>query len=68
MGYVGIIDAQVMMLPAVDAQQKMLKELRSTGNYTGLSFEECIRLRKEIEDLSGLEEFYDIERQTVERR
>jgi len=68
MGYVAIIEAQVMMLPAVDAQQKMLKELRSTGDYTGLSHEESMQLRKDIEDLSGLEEFYEIEQQTVENR
>ena len=66
MGYVAIIDAQVMMLCGFVAQQKMLKELRSTGSYTGLSNEENVRARKDIEDLIGLEEFYEIERQTVE--
>jgi 2-methylisocitrate lyase-like PEP mutase family enzyme len=68
MGYAAIIDAQVMMLPAVDAQQRMLEELRRTGDYTGLTNQDCIRLRKEIEDVIGLEEFYEVERQTVESR
>ena len=57
-----------MMLPAVDAQQKMLAELRGTGDYTGMSNEECIRVRKDIEDRIGLEEFYRIEEETVESR
>ena len=68
MGYVGIIDPQVMLLPAFVAQQKVLKELRATGNYTGLSNEEGVRARKDIEDLIHLEEYYEIERQTVESR
>ena len=67
MGYVAIIDAQVMMLCAFVAQQKMLKELRTSGSYLGLSTEDNVRARKDIEDLIGLEEFYEIERQTVER-
>jgi methylisocitrate lyase len=68
MGYVGIIEAQVMMLPAVNAQQTMLAELRSTGNYTGMSHELCMQVRKDIEDRIGLEEFYQIEQETVESR
>jgi 2-methylisocitrate lyase-like PEP mutase family enzyme len=68
MGYAGIIEAQVMILPAFVAQQKMLKELRETGNYTGVSNEEAVRARKDIEDLIHLEEYYEIERQTVETR
>jgi methylisocitrate lyase len=68
MGYVGIIEAQVMMLPAVNAQQKMLAELRGTGDYTGMTNAECIQVRKDIEDRIGLEEFYRIEQETVESR
>ena len=67
MGYVAIIDAQVMMLCAFLAQQRMLKELRATGNYTGLTNEENVRARKDIEDVIGLEEFYEVERETVEK-
>jgi 2-methylisocitrate lyase-like PEP mutase family enzyme len=68
MGYVGIIDAQVMILPAFVAQQAMLKELRASGDYTGLNQDEAIRARKDIEDLIHLEEYYEIERQTVGSR
>jgi hypothetical protein len=57
-----------MMLPAVNAQQTMLAELRSTGNYTGMSHELCMQVRKDIEDRIGLEEFYQIEQETVESR
>jgi methylisocitrate lyase len=68
MGYVGIIEAQVMMLPAVDAQQKMLAELRGTGDYTGMTHQACMKVRKDIEDRIGLEEMYLIEQETVESR
>jgi 2-methylisocitrate lyase-like PEP mutase family enzyme len=34
MGYVACIEAQVMLLPAFIAQQKVLKELRATGGFT----------------------------------
>ena len=66
MGWVAIIDAQVMMLPAFVAQQRMLEELRRTGAYTGMTNDEAVRARKAIEDVIGLEEHYEIERQTVE--
>jgi 2-methylisocitrate lyase-like PEP mutase family enzyme len=66
MGWVAIIDAQVMMLPAFVAQQRMLEELRATGAYAGMTNDEAVRARKAIEDIIGLEEHYEIERQTVE--
>jgi 2-methylisocitrate lyase-like PEP mutase family enzyme len=66
MGWVAIIDAQVMMLPAFVAQQRMLEELRATGAYTGMTNDEAVRARKAIEDVIGLEEHYEIERRTVE--
>jgi methylisocitrate lyase len=65
-GWAAIIDAQVMMLPAFVAQQRMLQELRATGAYTGMTNDEAVRARKAIEDVIGLEEHYKIERQTVE--
>ena len=67
MGYVAIIEAQLMMLPAFDVQKKALAELRRTGTYTGLSNDDAVRIRKEIEDAIGLDEHYEIERQTVEK-
>jgi 2-methylisocitrate lyase-like PEP mutase family enzyme len=66
MGWAAIIDAQVMMLPAFVAQQRMLEELRATGAWTGMTNDEAVRARKAIEDVIGLEEHYEIERQTVE--
>jgi methylisocitrate lyase len=68
MGWSSIIDAQIMMLPAFDAQKKALAELRRTGSFTGLSDEDAVRVRKEIEDAIGLEGYYQIERETVEKR
>ncbi len=67
MGYAAIIEAQLMLLPAFEAQRQALEELRSTGTYTGLTTEDTVRIRKAIEDTIGLEEHYEIERQTVER-
>lgn len=66
MGWAAIIDAQVMLLPAFVAQQRMLEELRATGAYAGMTNDEAVRARKAIEDVIGLEEHYEIERQTVE--
>lgn len=68
MGWVAIIDAQIMMLGAFAAQQSALEELRRTGCYTGLANEEAVRIRKQIEDTIGLETYYEIERATVEAR
>jgi 2-methylisocitrate lyase-like PEP mutase family enzyme len=67
MGYVACIDAQVVLLPAFVAQQKMLKELRATGGFTQLTEAEMVRARKDVEDLIRLEDYYAIEEETVER-
>jgi len=66
MGYVACIEAQVVLLPAFIAQQKMLKELRATGGFTQLTEAEMVRARKDVEDLIRLEEYYAIEEETVE--
>jgi methylisocitrate lyase len=68
MGYAGIIESQLMMLVSVDAQQRALAELRETGNHTLLTHDQEVRIRKDIEDRIDLEEYYEIERQTVENR
>lgn len=67
MGYAAIIEAQLLMLPAFEAQKKALSELRRTGTYTGLSEADAVRIRKEIEDTIGLDAHYDVERATVEK-
>jgi methylisocitrate lyase len=65
-GYVACIEAQVVLLPAFRAIQRMLAELRSTGTYTQMSEPEMVRARKDVEDLIRLEEYYAIEEETVE--
>jgi methylisocitrate lyase len=68
MGYVACIDAQVMLLPAFEAQRRMLKELRETGHFKGMDEAEFRTARKAVEDIIGLEDFYRIEEETVEGR
>lgn len=65
MGYAGIIDAQASILPAFAAIRAALKEMRETGVFTGMSTEETVEARQAIEDIIGLEDFYEIEAQTV---
>ena len=65
LGYVGIIEAQASILPAFASIRAALKEMREDGVYTGMTTEETIEARKSIEDIIGLEEFYEIEAQTV---
>jgi hypothetical protein len=43
-------------------------EIKRTGGYTGLSTKECVAARQEIENLVGLDAFYEIEEQTVEKK
>jgi 2-methylisocitrate lyase-like PEP mutase family enzyme len=66
MGYIGCIEAQVVLLPAFVAIQRMLKELRDTGNYTQMTEADMVRARKDVENLIRLEEYYAIEAETVE--
>ena len=49
------------------ANKKALTELRNTGDYTGMSNEDWVTARKQVEDLIGLEDWYRIERETVEK-
>ena len=48
--------------------KKCLQEIYRAGTYTGLSFQENIDARQHIEDLVGLERFYEIEEATVEEK
>lgn len=68
MGYAMCIDAQVMLLASFDAQRRMLSELRETGDFSLLSQESNIQIRQEIEDIINLEEYYNIEKSTVEKK
>ena len=68
MGYVGCIEAQVVLCTAFHHLKEMLIELRDTGDYTGVSEKEFVAARQEVEDLINLDEYYEIEAQTVEAR
>jgi 2-methylisocitrate lyase-like PEP mutase family enzyme len=66
MGYLGCIDAQILTGVALHAMKRALGEIIETGSYSGLSDTEFVALRKEIEDLIGLDAYYRIEAETVE--
>jgi 2-methylisocitrate lyase-like PEP mutase family enzyme len=68
MGYVGCIEAQVVLCTAFHFLKQALTELRTTGNYKGMSEAEYVASRQEVEDLIDLDEYYAIEAQTVEAR
>ena len=67
MGYAGCIDAILAIGVQFSAMKKALTEIRKTGDYNGMSDREWIAVRKEVEDLIGLEDYYRIERETVEK-
>ncbi len=67
MGYRGCIDAQILLGTAFHFMKRALAEIMSTGNYRGISDAEFTALRKEIEDLIGLDAYYRIEAETVEK-
>src|SRR5439155_11964430 len=66
MGYKIVTDATSVIITTYQAVSAMLKRLKETGQ-TGLDADEAIAGRKAIEDTIGLEEYYKIEEQTVER-
>lgn len=68
MGYIGCIEAQVVLCTAFHYMKRMLTELRETGSYTGVTNEEFVASRQQVEDLIDLTEAYEIEAQTVESR
>ncbi len=67
MGYGGCIDAIMSVGVQFHFTRKALAELKRTGDYTGISEADYVTARKQIEDLIGLEEHYEIERETVEK-
>src|SRR5216683_3157037 len=66
MGYRCCIDAQILLGVALHAMKRALGEIIETGLYSGLSDGDFVALRKEIEDLIGLDAYYRIETETVE--
>jgi methylisocitrate lyase len=67
MGYAGCIDAILAVGVQFHFMRKALAEIRKTGDYTGMTQAEWITARKQVEDLIGLEDYYRIERETVEK-
>ena len=67
MGYGGCIDAIFAVGIQFHFMKQALEELKKTGDYTGMTEDEFVVARKQVEDLIGLEEYYAIERATVER-
>lgn len=67
MGYAGCIDAIFAIGIQFHFMRKALEELKRTGDYTGMTEDEFVTARKQVEDMIGLEEYYEIERATVER-
>ena len=62
------LEAQVVLCTAFHYLKKMLIELRETGNYTGVSEAEFVKARQDVEDIISLNEYYEIEEKTVEKR
>ena len=67
MGYAGCIDAILSVGVQFHFMRKALLEIKKTGDYTGMTPQEWITARHDIETLIGLEEHYRIERETVEK-
>ena len=67
MGYKIGLDAQILLMAAFHFSDIALAELAQKGEYTGITWEDCVARRQEIEDLIGLEAYYEIEEQTVEK-
>ncbi|HEX7221585.1 MAG TPA: isocitrate lyase/PEP mutase family protein [Burkholderiales bacterium] len=68
MGYKAAIDAMTYLLASFHFAKLAYAEVKRTGGYTGLSHAQCVAARQEIETLVGLDAFYEIEEQTVEKR
>jgi methylisocitrate lyase len=67
MGYRACIDAQLLLGVAVQFMKEALAEMLRTGQYTGIGDNQFTTLRKDIEDLIGLDTYYQVEAQTVEK-
>ena len=68
MGYKAAIDALTYLLASFHFAKLAYREIKRTGGYTGLTSDDCVTARQEIETLVGLDEFYEIEEQTVEKK
>jgi methylisocitrate lyase len=67
MGYVGCIDAILSTCVHTHFLHRAFTELKRTGDYTGMTEAQCVAARQLAEDTIGLDDYYRIERETVER-
>jgi len=67
MGYKAGIDSLIYLCIAFNFVREALGEINKTGKYSAMKNEDFVHIRKEIEDLIGLKEYYKIEEETVER-
>ena len=68
MGYKAAIDALTYLLASYHFAKLAYSEIKRSSGYTGMSAKQCTDARHEIETLVGLDEFYEIEEQTVEEK
>ena len=68
MGYKACIDALLQLLVGFHYAKRALAELKETGGYGGLSQDELVAARRDVETLIGLDRFYEIEEETVEEK
>ena len=62
------LDALLHLLVSFHFNKRGFEELKATGDFTGLSPQECVAARHDIETLVGLDGFYAIEEETVEEK
>ena len=67
MGYRWCIDAIWAIGITYHFLSRALEELKGTGDYTGMTPEEFVAARHNVEKLIGLEDYYRIEAETVEK-
>ena len=67
MGYGGCIDATLSICLVYHHMREAMIELKKTGDYKGMTEPEFVAARKGVEDIIGLEEYYRIEEETVEK-
>lgn len=67
MGYAGCIDAILAIGVQFHHMRKALMEIKKTGDYAGMTPQEWVTARHDIETLIGLDDAYRIERETVEK-
>jgi 2-methylisocitrate lyase-like PEP mutase family enzyme len=68
LGYKACIDALLQLLVGFHYAKQALTELKKTGGFRGLTQDELVTARHDIETLVGLERFYEIEEETVEEK